>query len=265
MDCNTLSWNIRGLNNPARRTVVVDFVRNHNCRLVCLQETKLDSINNAIIAETLGSRFIDNFSYLPAVGRRGGILIAGSSDHLKITPLANLTGLYSLTIMVTDLDSNSSWTVTGVYGPQSDEDKRNFLLEMRQLQTVTSPEWLILGDFNLISRADEKSNSNINLRMIRSFRAVIDDLGLKELPLTGRRFTWSNERLNCTLTKIDKALFSAEWEAKFPDFQMIAGSSEISDHCPLILKKISNKRFTGFRFEAWWPMTDGFADIVSQS
>lgn len=86
MDCNSLSWNIRGLNNPARRSVVADFVRNHNCRLVCLQETKLDTINNAIIAETLGGSFTDNFAYLPAVGTRGGILIAGSSDHLKIDP-----------------------------------------------------------------------------------------------------------------------------------------------------------------------------------
>ncbi|XP_073363689.1 uncharacterized protein [Aegilops tauschii subsp. strangulata] len=63
-----------------------------------------------------------------------------------------------------------------------------------------------MWDFNLISRADEMSKQNVNLRLLRTFRAAIDDLHLKELPLKGHRFTWSNERINTTHTKIDKVL-----------------------------------------------------------
>jgi hypothetical protein len=36
-----LSWNVRGLNSPARREVVRDMVLMHRPNLVCLQETKL--------------------------------------------------------------------------------------------------------------------------------------------------------------------------------------------------------------------------------
>lgn len=122
------------------------------------------------------------------------------------------------------------------------------------------PTWAVMGDFNLICRVDDKSNSNINLRMLRRFRGAINDLELKDLPLLGRRFTWSNEQAQPTMTKIDKVLVSKDWEAKFPDYQLRAGSSEISDHCPLFLKKFTSRKFSGFRFESWWA---GHADFIS--
>jgi exonuclease III len=39
-----LSCNARGLNNPARRDVMRDLVRDAKASLVCLQETKLQMI-----------------------------------------------------------------------------------------------------------------------------------------------------------------------------------------------------------------------------
>lgn len=71
MDSSILSWNVRGLNNPARRRVFAGVVRDHQCKLVCLQETKLDLITNNIIAKTLGSPFVDNYVTLPAAETRG--------------------------------------------------------------------------------------------------------------------------------------------------------------------------------------------------
>lgn len=119
-----------------------------------------------------------------------------------------------------------------------------------------------MGDFNLISRADEKSNQNVNLHLLRTFRVAIDDLQLKELPVKGRRFTWSNERINTTHTKIDKVLFTEEWEAKFPNFQLLEGSTEISDHCPLLMKKFSSHHFKGFCFESCWVSAPSFEQTV---
>jgi hypothetical protein len=43
--------------------------------------------------------------------------------------------------------------------------------------------WLLLGDFKLISQTSDKSNSNLNLRMIGSFKSVIEDLELREFKL----------------------------------------------------------------------------------
>ena len=67
---NLLDWNPRGLNNKARRDAVRDLVRDTHATIVCLQETKLDMVDNAIISETLGQNFTAHYAVLPATGTR---------------------------------------------------------------------------------------------------------------------------------------------------------------------------------------------------
>jgi len=69
--CNILNWNVRGLNNPARRKVVRDLVSETKAIVVALQETKMEVVDTTIISEVLGQRFEDNFVVLPAAGTRG--------------------------------------------------------------------------------------------------------------------------------------------------------------------------------------------------
>ena len=44
---NFLSWNIRGLNCPDRRSTVNATIASSSCHVVCLPETKLDNIANS--------------------------------------------------------------------------------------------------------------------------------------------------------------------------------------------------------------------------
>mgnify|MGYP006973721675 CR=1 FL=1 len=46
-----------------------------NPAIVCLQETKLHDVSLAVVQQCLGNKF-GKFFYLPAVGTRGGILLA---------------------------------------------------------------------------------------------------------------------------------------------------------------------------------------------
>ncbi|WVZ56447.1 hypothetical protein U9M48_006975, partial [Paspalum notatum var. saurae] len=64
--------------------------------------------------------------------------------------------------------------------------KLEFLNELRQLQCIAGEQWLLIGDFNLIVNAEDKSNDNVNLRLMGAFRSTLNDLELKELPLNGR-------------------------------------------------------------------------------
>ncbi|KAE8802921.1 Disease resistance protein RPM1 [Hordeum vulgare] len=87
---------------------------------------------------------------------------------------------------------------------------------------------------------------------------------LRELYLNGRMFTWSNERQNPTLEKIDHVFALSYWEDLHPVYLLIALGSAVSAHCPLLLNLNANffmvKRF---RFEAFWPKADGFHDIFT--
>jgi exonuclease III len=76
-----LCWNVRGLNAPIRRCTVTDMATAVKATIVCLQEMKLQHIDESIIAELLGARFRTSFSFLLTLGTCGGILIVVSDDH----------------------------------------------------------------------------------------------------------------------------------------------------------------------------------------
>ena len=105
---------------------------------------------------------------------------------------------------------NSEWWVTVVYGPQGDQQKLEFLRELRAISTIVSDKWLLIGDFNLILDARDKSNSNLNRRLMSAFRDAVQDLELRELNLRGRKFSWSNDS---TQTRIDRAFCTSELHA----------------------------------------------------
>ena len=126
--------------------------------------------------------------------------------------------------------------------------------------------WLLIGDFNLILHAQDKNNSLIDRRMMRRFKSFVDDNALKELFLHGRNYTWSNERENPMMTKINRAFVSIDRELDHPDCLLQALSTAISDHCPLHLAlddHMGPRR--RFRFEKFWVKMDGFLEVVQEA
>lgn len=96
-----------------------------------------------------------------------------------------------------------------------------------------------------------------------SFKATIDSLLLKEIRLNGRRFTWSNEQDNPTLTRIDRLLWTTEWELLFPSCFLQSLPSLMSDHTPLLLLgELQHNQNMNFRFENLCTRMDGFQELV---
>jgi hypothetical protein len=159
-------------------------------------------------------------------------------------------------------DDNTSWSLTGVYGPQSDPDKVAFLDELKNLKGRSMDKWLLIGDFNLIYKAEDKSNDRIDRRLMRIFKETLDDLQMMELDLRGRRFTWSTEQDNPTFTRIDR-FFTPDWHLLFPNANLQALSTMGSDHCPLFLTgDIMPQHYSGFRFESFLVTMPGFLETV---
>jgi hypothetical protein len=52
--------------------------------IACIQETEIQDFDEQLVAQTLGLQFSSNFSYLPASGTSGGILIATSGGHFRL-------------------------------------------------------------------------------------------------------------------------------------------------------------------------------------
>ncbi|TKV93540.2 hypothetical protein SEVIR_9G232787v4 [Setaria viridis] len=258
--CIILNWNVRGLNSKARREVVSGLVQEHYCTIVCLQETKMEKMEESVVRETLGYQFARTFRYLPAQGTRGGILLAVHEDYYSISQHQLKT--HTLSVQIQASTSAVNWWFTGVYGPQEDNEKLLFLNEIRIRKPQDSDNWLLLGDFNMIINPEDKSNNNLNRSIMGAFKSAIDDLEMKELQLKGRKFTWSN---NETSTRIDRAFCTADWECMLPNCSLQDESSLTSYHCPLLIIAENNlKNYRGFRFESFWPKIRGFKEQVSE-
>ena len=59
MTLRLLSWNVRGLNNPQKREVCKNLLKEWMYDIVCFQETKVSSIDVAFVRSLRGSPFID--------------------------------------------------------------------------------------------------------------------------------------------------------------------------------------------------------------
>jgi hypothetical protein len=118
--------------------------------------------------------------------------------------------------MTTILHTDTSFSLTVVYGPSVDADKPAFLQELICIKPQNGTPWLIIGDFNMIYEARAKSNSNLCCHLMGQFRAALDESELLELRCSNRRFSWSNERVDLTLVYLDRFLFNVPWDACFP-------------------------------------------------
>lgn len=257
-----LVWNVRGLNNPARRTAIAQVVLEANPAIVCFQETKMELVTLDIVKHCLGNKF-EEFFYLPAIGTRGGILLACDATVVALSHPHYTSNTLSALVKPCE---GQEWWITGVYGPQLDAEKIEFMQEIVDVRELQAGPWMIVGNFNLLVNQEDKSNTSINRRMMARFWAKLNLLELKELYLNGRRYTWSNERARATLEKIDHVFCTNSWEDLHPTCYLTALGSAISDHCPMLLDMNADLVMGHrFKFESFWTKAEGFLDTVSSA
>jgi hypothetical protein len=88
---------------------------------------------------------------------------------------------------------------------------------------------------------------------------------LKEIQLTGRKYTWANNLAIPTFEKLDRILVTTEWEEKYPLTTVHALTRGVSDHTPLLLNSGETSSMPTqpmFKFELGWLLRDGFMDLV---
>jgi exonuclease III len=234
--------------------VVSDLVRDTGSTIVCLQETKLHNVDVLVVSRIIGQNFANSFAVLLASQTRGGVLLATNVNFFEISSIQLST--HTIIATLTMRADATRWKITVVYGPQRDDDKLEFLQELRNINPSAHGHYLIY-------QAQDKNNSNLNRHLMNSFKATIDDLGLKEIKLNGRRYTWSNEQHNPTLTRIDSLLCTLEWELIFPTCFFHSLPSLMSDHMPLLLLgELEHFSNPFLHFENYWTKMDGSLQVV---
>ena len=128
--------------------------------------------------------------------------------------------------------------------------------------------WLVGGDFNVVAAADEYAGQAVqDLTAMAEFAECISTCGLKEIPFSGSRYTWTGIRQGRRIWKrLDRLLMNLEWQRRFSGSVVKHLNRATSDHSPQLLQ-LSPGLPTGpksFRFQDMWLNHHGFLMVVRQ-
>jgi hypothetical protein len=143
-------------------------------------------------------------------------------------------------------------------------EKTNFLIELVNVIRGSQYAILIAGDFNITRKESEKNKPGEYNRWCPLFNVVIEQGGLMEIALTGRKFTWCNNHEKPTYELLGRVLISPSWEEKSTLMCASTLPSVLSNHTPILIKSRDKPRIPPiFRFENRWFMRTDLKDVVS--
>jgi len=256
-----VSWNVRGLGDPDKCTVVKDALVASAPSVICLQETKLSDLSRFKAHSFLPPHFTDTIQFVRAAGSCGGILTAWNTNLFSLDSF--ISRRHTLTTALTATSSDLRLTVTNVYAPADHRDSKIFLADLLELQPQITGPWVLIGDFNLIRCATEKSTGNLDTTLCSLFNNTLDSLGVVELPLLDRLYTWSNKRADPVLARLDRAFVNMEQCSSYPNTTLTSLVRSTSDHTPLLITISSTiPKSPLFRFENAWLLQPTFLPSV---
>jgi hypothetical protein len=63
---------------------------------------------------------------------------------------------------------------------------------LNSIQITDDENWLFVRDFNFYRSLKNRNREGGNMQNIMIFNSIISNLGLQEMPIKGRKYTWSN-------------------------------------------------------------------------
>jgi hypothetical protein len=97
---------------------------------------------------------------------------------------------FGIILHFTSAHSDQAWALVCVYGPCHGQLRDDFIQWLFNLDIPNDELWLFMRDFNFIRSRDNRNIPGGDANNIFIFSELISHLGLLELPLKGRSFTW---------------------------------------------------------------------------
>lgn len=235
-----ISWNCRGLGNPAAVRALKKILKQHCPDFVFLMETRLKSSDSkaksSLLCGPLSNLYMSDCTITN--GRRAGGLALIWNNVVTIDII--LSNKNFIDMYITSLDLNIAWYATGFYGYPYYSSKHLTCKHIQDInQTRVNENWLIFDDFNLILNSSEKLGGNcIDFHHTKMFNETLNTCDLKDLGFTGNIFTWANNQTNNMHIKerIDRFCANTNWLNLFPIYVNKHLLRYSSDHNPILLE-----------------------------
>lgn len=258
---NFVSWNVRGLGDSDKCSIVRNALCDVMPSLICFQETKLHEINFFKARSILPVNMASSFIFAPADGSRGGMLTAW--DPALFSLQNHFAKPHSLTTVFSCNATNLDFAITNVYGPSDHRGSLPFLQSLNELPSLIAVPWFLFGDFNLVRSAADKNNGQFNPTLAAAFNDAIQNLNVSEIELSDRLYTWTNKQQFPILARLDRAFTDNAANSAFPLISLSSLPRPTSDHTPLLLSvSTSLPRSSFFHFENYWLKKQSFLPSV---
>jgi hypothetical protein len=154
------------------------------------------------------------WAYLPAVGNSGGILSVW--NKVKASLVFTFIGDCFVGVCLELANDLSRCYIVNVYAKCDISAKRrcwgDILMSKRGFGDGL---WCVLGDFNSVRDRHERKGTGAMVDGGRTtemveFDLFLNNLGLVDMPLIGRQFTWLHPN-GVSMTRLDRLLISSSW------------------------------------------------------
>ena len=225
-----LTYNINGLNSPAKRSKTFNCLKRQKLDIICLQETHIKKAHEALLeCKSLGKVYKAS-----ADEKKRGVATYIKSPNLQVTDtLSDLDGRY-LFLKLKSPD-NSIWTIVNLYAPNNGKEK--FYDEVfGKLSDFAEGNLMVMGDFNAVtdlkidkSKRRSKGNkfSRVTLQHMENF-FLRDVWREKNKDLRG--YTFYSEHHD-SYSRIDQIWTSKNLLPSVKDINILPMT--ISDHSPV--------------------------------
>ncbi|GKV24110.1 hypothetical protein SLEP1_g33762 [Rubroshorea leprosula] len=199
----------------------------------------------------------------PSVGLSGGLLCVWNNKTFKMNEV--IEGDHFIGVSGTWGEEGVPVYIVNIYSPCDLSGKRALWKELQDLISNKKGNWCLGGDFNAVQSTGERGGCKGMSREMKEFDSFINESGLVDLPLVGRKFTWYNSN-GQHMSKIDRFLVSEDWLLRWPDVKQWGLKRSVSDHCPVLLK---NERMDWgpkpFKFFDAWLQDPGCKELIRKT
>ena len=184
-----MSYNVRGLGGGEKRVEVRKLVSEKQPFVLCIQESKLEVIDDWMIKSLWGDAAC-GYSYQPSRGASGGLVTVWDTSCVTVWFTMSFNHVLVIKGMVNQ--TTEDFIIFNVYAPCDSEAKRALWDKLSPLVASNNDVCLcVCGDFNSVRVPEERKGRWTVFRQADAnlFNKFIDDNFLFDLPICGRLFT----------------------------------------------------------------------------
>ncbi|GJZ46699.1 RNA-directed DNA polymerase, eukaryota, reverse transcriptase zinc-binding domain protein [Tanacetum coccineum] len=154
--------------------------------------------------------------------------------------------------------------MVNIYGPQDLVSKLALWNRLTDFMHHHNGSYIMFGDMNAVRNAQERFGTTLNSIEADHFNFFIDSIGLVDLSIGGRSFTWMN-KAGTKLSKLDRFFISKDVTIRLPDVRITALDRLWSDHNPILLH-IDKTDFGPSPFKLYnsWLLRDSFDNLIKE-